>query len=208
MILPKYSFENIVQLLQNSSVFYLVKLNMEGNYVYLNDHFVDRNATYYDHESIKPASTALHPNDYAACYKTFLNCVAFPEQVFPLNLRKLDGKGGYIVSAWEYRASRLPDGRVDGVLGIGYDITTFESHKEYIKQLTSTLNSLADQQSHRVRRPLANILGLVEVLSQQYDENEIQTDIVAMLRQSCQELDQEFDDFLLRNFSEGDIKGS
>ena len=202
MILPGYSFENIVHLLQNSATFYLVKLDMQGNYVYLNDYFINRNAAYYDHDQIKPASTALHPDDHAISYETFLNCIASPEQVFPLNLRKFDGKGGYIITSWEYRSTRLPNGEIDGVLGIGYDITTFESHKAYIQHLTSTLNGLADQQSHLVRRPLANLLGLVEVLGQQDDEDGSLAAIVAMLRQSCQELDQEFEGFLLRNFSD------
>lgn len=179
---------------------------MQGNYAYLNDHFINRNATYYKHDGAKPANTALHPDDWASCTETFTNCIQNPQQCFPGNVRKLDGKGGYIISNWEYMANCLPNGQVDGVVGIGYDITTFESHKEYIQFLKGKLNNAAHQQSHLVRRPLANIVGLVEVLNQMSEDDESLTAIVNMLQKSCTELNQEFDAFLIRDFSDTDVK--
>lgn len=53
----------------------------------------------------------------------------------------------FIVTFWEYKANRFPTGEIDGVLGIGYDITAFESRKEYIRFLKSTLDNLAHRQS-------------------------------------------------------------
>ncbi len=200
-----FSFEAIVQLLSKSDVFYLVKIDMQGNYTYLNEHFLNKHSTYYSQNDIKPATTALHPDDWASCMEVFLKCVANPQQCFPGNARKLDGKGGYIITTWEYKASCLPNGEVDGVVGIGYDITTFESHKEYIRFLTGKLNHAAHQQSHLVRRPLANIIGLVEVLNQLSDDESL-TGIVGMLQKSCTELNEEFDAFLIRDFSDNNIK--
>jgi len=206
MLSFSFSFEDIVQLLSKSDTFYLVKIDMQGNYAYLNEHFINRHATYYKHDGIKPATTALHPDDWVTCAEIFRNCVANPQQCFPGNARKLDGKGGYIVTSWEYKANCLPDGEVDGVVGIGYDITSFESHKEYIKFLTGKLNDAAHQQSHLVRRPLANIIGLVEVLNQMSEADESLKDVVTMLRQSCGELNEEFEAFLIRDFSDGNVK--
>ncbi|RYE34168.1 MAG: hypothetical protein EOP42_07635 [Sphingobacteriaceae bacterium] len=196
-----FSFEDIIQLLQNSKNYYLVKIDMQGNYVYLNDHFIDRNSAYYDHDTIKPASTALPAEDQVLSYATFLKCIASPDECFSTTLRKLDGKGGYIVTFWEYKTTRLITGEIDGIVGIGYDITAFESHKEYIGFLTSTLNQVANQQSHLVRRPLANIIGLVEILDEFGEADENLKNIVTMLRKSCDELNDEFEAFLIKDIS-------
>ena len=203
-----FSFENIVQLLCKSNTYYLVKIDLQGNYVYLNEHFTNRHSAYYDQESIKPANIALPLEDQALCYSVFHQCIENPDQCFPANVRKMDGKGGYIMTFWEYKANCSASGEVDSVVGVGYDITAFESHKTYIHFLTSTLNTVANQQSHLVRRPLANILGLVEVLDQFDEADGSLKDIVAMLRQSCSELNEEFDAFLIRDFSNHDNKSS
>ncbi|MGI4803275.1 MAG: hypothetical protein ACRYFL_00785 [Janthinobacterium lividum] len=175
---------------------------MQGNYVYLNEHFTTRHAAYYKQGEIKSAAIALPEQDRLISQKIFLQCIESPEKCFPINLRKMDGKGGYIVTFWEYKANFSPNGEVDGVVGIGYDITTFESHKEYIRFLKSTLNDVADRQSHLVRRPLANILGLVEVLNQLNQPDETLQDITNMLLQSCKELNEEFEAFVIGDFSE------
>lgn len=200
------SFENIIQLLRNSNTFYLVKIDMQGNYVYLNEHFVNRHSSYYDNHSIKSAGIALLPEDQARCSEFFVKCIENPIEYFPADVRKLDGKGGYIMTSWEYKANRTATGEIDGVVGIGYDITAFESHKEYVRFLTSTLNNVANQQSHRVRRPLANIIGLVEILNQFSEADESLKDIVDMLRKSCVELNDEFEAFLIRDISDNNGK--
>lgn len=203
-----FSFENIVSLLRGSGTYYLVKIDMQGNYVYLNDHFLERHAAYYKPGEIRSAAIALPEQDQTISYEVFLQCLASPEQCFPVNLRKLDGKGGYIITFWEYKANRLSTGEIDGIVGIGYDITAFESHKEYVKFLTNTLDNVADKQSHLVRRPLANILGLVEVLNQLSETDEAVQDIAGMLRQSCRELNDEFEAFLVRDFRDKNFENS
>lgn len=197
-------FEDIVKLFDHSDSFYLVKVDDQGNYSYMNEYFRRKYSAFYTQGKLNPAGAALHPDDHASSYATYLKCLAEPEKNFPVSLRKKDGKGGYIITHWEYRLNRLQDGKPEGVVGIGYDITTFESRKEHIKSLTSTLNDVASQQSHQIRRPLANILGLVDVLTQYHNNDDDYKMVVSMLKQSCSELNEEFELFMIRDLPKGE----
>lgn len=203
-----FSFENIVSMLRGSGTYYLVKIDMQGNYVYLNDHFLERHAAYYKPGEIRSAAIALPEQDQEIATRIFMQCIKSPGECFPVNLRKLDGQGGYIITFWEYKANRLPTGEIDGVVGIGYDITAFESHKQYVRFLTNTLDGVADKQSHQLRRPLANILGLSEVLNQLSETDDTLQDIAGMLAQSCKELNDEFEAFLIRDFRDKNFEES
>lgn len=195
------SFERTVQLLAESPNFYLVKVNTQGNYVYMNDLFIHRHSSFYNASEVRSAALALHPDDHAASYQIYQHCVAHPGRSFPTTLRKLDGKGGYIVTYWEYRADIDSDGVISGVIGIGHDVTAFESRKEHLHFLTATLNQLAEQQSHEFRRPLANVLGLVEVLKDLGQDNDQIKEITDRLIASCEHLNREFEVFLIKDLS-------
>jgi hypothetical protein len=197
-----FSFEEAVKLLADSSNFYLVKIDNQGLYVYMNQHFIQQHSTFYNGTDIRSAAIALHPDDHDLSYATFLKCMAQPTHTFPATLRKLDGKGGYIITYWEYKANILANGSTEGVIGVGYDITAFESRREHIRFLTDTLNHLARQQSHGVRRPLANIGGLVEVLKLMGEDNPDILAVTDKLSQSCDELNNEFELFMIKNLSE------
>ena len=202
MLSMNFSFTQAVQLLGESQHFYFVKVDTLGRYVYMNDHFISRHKSFYNHTDIRPASIALHPDDHALSYATYLKCVESPGQSFGATLRKLDGKGGYVITYWEYTADLLPDGQPDGVIGIGYDITAFESRKEHIHFLTETLNNIALKQSHDIRRPLANVLGLAELLNIASQDNEEIKELADKLVQSCKELNHEFELFITNDLIE------
>jgi signal transduction histidine kinase len=127
-----------------------------------------------------------------------------PNQTFGTSLRKLDGKGGYVITYWEYQANCLATGEVDGVIGIGYDITAFESRKEHIRFLNETLKNVAHTQSHDIRRPLANVIGLVDLLKLLGQDNEVIGDLADKLSQSCQELNEEFEHFFVKTLPESE----
>jgi DNA-binding NtrC family response regulator len=68
---------------------------------------------------------------------------------------------------------------------------------QHIRHLTTTLNAIAYQQSHLIRRPLANVIGLVEILDELALTDEGKN-IVIMLRQSCSDLNDEFECFMTK----------
>lgn len=193
MSFPQQSEDQIRKFFESSRTFYQVKIDTKGNYAYMNRYFLDKYATFYKGTGDEPAVTALHPDDYDKSYQTYLNCCRAPDKSFEVTLKKLDGKGGYIITHWEFKANVLDDGTTDGVVGVGYDITAFESRQDHIRFLTSTLSDVAYKQSHLIRRPLANILGLIELAGEEEDV----ASLIAMLKLSCKELEHEFNSFLV-----------
>jgi hypothetical protein len=187
--------DQLKYLLHNSNAFYLGHINSEGNYAYLNQYFIDRYGKLYDSMIDFPALIPTHQDDHAACLETNKKCINEPDKCFPLTIRKINGEG-YVITHWDYKAYRNQDGIIDGVIGIGYDITEFESRKEHISFLTATIRDVALKQSHLIRKPLANIVGLVDMLEEMSDDESIQS-IVKMLKASTQELNDEFEGFLI-----------
>lgn len=77
------------------------------------------------------------------------------------------------------------------ILVILEDITEFKKRQDIILQQNETLRQIAWQQSHEVRRPVANILGLINVI--QTDKTLTQKEkeqCLTYLLQATQELDQ------------------
>lgn len=202
---PLSTFQYVIDLLKTSRTYYLVLVDHNGDYAYINDYFLDKYAGFYKNKTSRPSSAALHPDDHELAYQTSLKCLANPNESFQVTLRKLNGKGGYIITQWDFKTSLLADGTIEGIVGVGYDITDFESRQDHIKFLTSTLRDVAYKQSHLLRRPLANIIGLIDIL----DAGEIDDSarlIIQMLKQSCTELNQEFNSFLIKDGSQT-VKG-
>lgn len=186
----------IREFFKSSDTFYQVKISNEGNYSYMNKYFLEKYADFYKGTGDEPAVTALHPDDWDKSYQTFLKCCAQPDRSFEVTLKKLNGKDGYIITHWDFKADVMEDGSIDGVIGVGYDITEFESRQDHIRFLTSTLSDVAYRQSHVIRKPLANIMGLVQ-LAETEDDPQALSSLIDLLKQSCKELEQEFNSFLI-----------
>lgn len=77
----------------------------------------------------------------------------------------------------------------DYVGGWGIDITEIKNLQETVKDSYSRLREISFLQSHQVRRPLANILALVDILKS--EEMSLQLhDLVDLLEKSAFELDE------------------
>jgi hypothetical protein len=202
---PLSTFQYVTDLLKTSRTYYLVLVDHNGDYAYINDYFLDKYAGFYKNKTSRPSSAALHPDDHELAYQTSLKCLANPYESFQVTLRKLNGKGGYIITQWDFKTSLLADGTIEGIVGVGYDITDFESRQDHIKFLTSTLRDVAYKQSHLLRRPLANIIGLIDILDASETDDSAKL-IIKMLKQSCTELNQEFNSFLIKDGSQT-VKG-
>jgi signal transduction histidine kinase len=192
------TFDHIVKILNTSETYYLVLVDDNGDYAYINEYFEEKYAAVYKNSHQRSALAALHPDDHSNCFKTNMLCRQNPHQTYELTLRKLNGKGGYTITQWDFKANLNTDGQIKGIIGIGYDITDFESRQDHIRFLTSTLQDVAYKQSHLIRRPLANIMGLVELLEQS-ELDSSSKDIVKLLKQSVKELNYEFDSFLVKD---------
>uniref|UniRef100_UPI003D7FB599 histidine kinase dimerization/phospho-acceptor domain-containing protein n=1 Tax=Pedobacter sp. TaxID=1411316 RepID=UPI003D7FB599 len=128
----------------------------------------------------------------SASAKAFIN----PEEIIPAVVRKFDGKGGYVITQWEYKALFDEQQQPAGVFCIGHDITQYmltstelENTKESLSKTQLTLSQMAYVQSHVIRKPIANIMGLTLLLeSFEMDPNIEQ--MINMIKESAKELDQ------------------
>lgn len=189
------AFPETISLLESSGFFYIITTNMDGKYSYINPHY---DAVFSKiHGSIlnQPYYITMHPDDTKICEAVAAKCFDNPGKVFPATIRKHDGKGGYIITQWEYKAMFDEQNNPAGIFCIGYDITQLvlqqvELSDAYtaIEKRNAVLQDIAFTQSHIIRMPLTNILGLVDIIAKSDVESSIKN-VVAMLEESAKQLD-------------------
>ena len=189
------NFSETKELLHNSGYFYVIMVNMEGRYSYVNVHYDSVFSKLHGSILNKPYEITMHPDDTNICKEVSRKCFAHPNEAFPATIRKHDGKGGYIITQWEYRAMFDEQNNPAGVLCIGYDITQFVVQQNDLSNARSTiekreiaLKEIAFIQSHLVRMPLTNILALTDILLKSNVDNDIKN-VVLMLNESATQLD-------------------
>jgi PAS domain S-box-containing protein len=188
-------FEETIKLLENSNFYYIITTNMEGKYSYINDHYA-KSFSYINSSIIgMPYEITMHPDDTKVCEETALRCFKFPDKMFPATIRKHDGRGGYVITQWEYKAIMNDDNEPEGIFCLGYDITTYMDEQQQLKAAESEiekkkdiLKEIAFQHSHLIRSPLSNILGLADILNKTDTDQNIKN-LCAMIVESSRQLD-------------------
>lgn len=188
------NFRETKRLLENSSLYYIICVDNAGLYSYINPHYA-RTFEHVDADFVgKPYHITMHPDDVDAVRTAGSRCYAEPGKLFPCTIRKHDGKDGYVITQWEFRLM-AENGIAEGVFCIGYDITDYEEVKEKVtyistdlSQKNDVLRTIAFEQSHLVRAPLANIMGLAAILTTM-DLGEEANSLLGALDESCAKLD-------------------
>jgi PAS domain S-box-containing protein len=189
------AIEGTKALLHHSTLYYMVSIGMDSNFTYVNAHYANNFSYVSDNLVGMPYHVTMHPDDMEICKEVGELCFAHPDQTFPATIRKHNGHDGYLVTQWDYRLITR-DGLPEGIFCIGHDITELEAQKQDLQKATQSLdnskqllNRVAYDQSHIVRAPLANILGLVGILRSMPLTHNL-TSIVDMLDKSSTRLDE------------------
>lgn len=190
------NFENAKKLLNNSSIYYLIAVDMNSTYFYINERYQNSFNVINSNLVGQHYALTVHPEDLHICHSVSEKCFKNPNSVFPAIIRKHDGKGGYIITQWEYKAMFDQNNTPAGVLCIGNDITAFmqksmdlESAKKSLSDAELTLNQIVYLQSHVFRKPVANIIGLTLILDSMEMDSSVKS-IFSMVNQSAKELDE------------------
>jgi len=191
-----YQFQQINDFLTASSFFYTIIIGMDSKYGYVSANY-NRNFDQSNGSLLgKEFHITLHPDDISICAAIGIKCLEHPGQLFPATLRKHDGKGGFVVTQWEMQAFFDPEGQPAGIFCIGYNITEYIATRSKRDSATSEiavknerLSEIGFMQSHLVRKPLANIMGLAAIL-EATDIDANQKSINRMIISSARELDQ------------------
>jgi len=195
-------YEIVKGVFQYSTNFYLISTEPGGTYQYVNPAY-QKAFAHIDHQLTgQPFHITMHPDDVINVESAAQKCFAEPHKSFPATIRKHNGTGGYIITQWDFNLIKDDAGGFAGFFCIGYDLTEFENEKVKNKQLDSLLQhtqstleykselleQLVFDQSHLLRSPLSNILGLVNLLKKMELDESINT-LIEMLGKSSSELD-------------------
>jgi hypothetical protein len=189
-------FEETKEFLNNSVLLYIVATAMDGNYSYVNENYA-KNFSHISSNFIGlPYHITMHPDDMNICIEVSKKCFQNPEKLFPATIRKNDGKDGYIYTQWEYKAMFDDQKNPVGIFCLGYNITKYvaeelqlQSAQKEIEKNSSIIKKIIFQQSHLMRAPLSNIIGLTAILDK--TELDINTsNIIDMISVSAKQLDE------------------
>lgn len=188
-------FEAIKQVLDDSGVYYLVLVGMDSNYAYLNKKYLQAFNDIHGTLIGQHYSKTIHADDLEICINISRQCFEHPDKIFPATLRKHDGHGGYIITQWEYKALFDEAHNPAGIFCIGNDITEFVAIRSDLEQTQAslsnaniTLEEIAHIQSHVIRKPIANILGLAAVL-ENMETGGPASELIELISKSAKELD-------------------
>lgn len=133
--------------------------------------------------------TALHPDDAEMMNQTIQDLISMKKEINGAVYRIFlpNGSLRYIESHAIIKKSE--SGRILSLIGTNRDITEAVLVQEKLKTQNKVLRDIAFIQSHEVRKPLANILGILEILNQSGTLKELE--ILEHLTDSARELDQQ-----------------
>lgn len=180
--------QSTIKLLRESKFFYTIVVDMQGNYSYVSPNYDAHFSFLGETLTGKPFQTTLHPDDWQICAKVGEQSFNRPDAMHQATLRKHDGNGGYIYTHWEFRAIFDKEATPSGIFCMGYNITDHIETQNLAEMQSEKLEQIVSIQSHDVRRPLANILGLIEMLDGTENLQDL-SKLKVMLKGSAEELD-------------------
>ena len=188
-------FKETKRLLDNSTIYYLIAVGMDSNYTYVNRRYQRVFEGVHGPLVGQHYSITMHPQDVEVCQSVSLKAFSHPAEIFPAVIRKHDGKGGFIITQWEYKAIFDDNMQPAGVFCIGHDITKFMQNsielndtRESLHRTKLSLEQIQFVQSHVVRKPIANLMGLTLLLQTMPMDPDL-ANIFELINDSANELD-------------------
>ena len=176
-----YNFEEIKTHLGNSDTYYLIAVDMESNYSYLNQRYAKIFEPMHGSLVGKNYGLTIHPEDKHICQEVSVQAFGNRDAVFPATVRKLDGRGGVITTRWDYKAMYNESDEPNGIFCIGHDISE-------LKQMTEELDQIKINHSHAIRIHVANLIGLGNLIQLSNAVEDIE-EAAKLIVQSAKELD-------------------
>jgi PAS domain S-box-containing protein len=134
--------------------------------------------------------TRVHPNDAKRVLKTLQNAITQPDQQFwqeQYRYLKADGNYAYVMDRGY--VIRDADRNAIRIVGALQDITSFKEQELRITGQNERLKKIADINSHELRRPVATILGLIQLIEPGDIQDEMHAQLFEYLRVTTIELD-------------------
>ncbi len=178
-------FDYLKDLLDRLNNFFLIVIDMEGRYSYTNGAFEKKFCYLSDSFIGRHCMEDVHPEDRQHVIDTVKFCLENIGQFHSITIRKPINDQDYITSDWDFIAMADQNNVPQGIMCIGYEITHLLNS---IDGKRKKINEMINVQSHIIRKPLANILGLVGLIDQ-HSLTAHNVKIIEYLKASAVELD-------------------
>jgi PAS domain S-box-containing protein len=132
--------------LLHSKTYSLVITDLEGCYIFVNDTFKHRFSFLSDNFIGQSSFVAIHPDDHALCLQAVRQCLATPDQVVQINLRKPDTpKGDFYATSWEFSVLKDVQKNPIGILCLGHDISETEKASREAKIFAQKAETIIEE---------------------------------------------------------------
>ena len=117
-----------------SSIYHFVITDLDGKYLYVNQHFKQQFSFLTDDFRGLPFSTTIHKDDVAKCQNAINECVAKIRKAVTVQVRKHKGQedGGFYLMTWEFSLIKNEKEEEIGLSCLGYDVTEMELMKSHL----------------------------------------------------------------------------
>ncbi|WP_461448910.1 PAS domain S-box protein [Mucilaginibacter sp.] len=134
--------EQFLNSLIDSQTNFLVRIDMNGNFTFVNKRFLK--ILGYNRADIvgKHFTVTSIPQDYQLCEDTFYNCINNPGKIVHLAHKKRDSRGNLHDTEWEFIAITNESKDVTGIQGIGQDVTDRINSQKEIAWTKSSLEAI------------------------------------------------------------------
>lgn len=189
--------EKYLRSLIESQSSYLIRTDVAGRFTFVNRQFEQKFGFLTDDFIGTDSLETVAEADHEACNQMAMTCLTQPGKIVALQLRKPHPKGGYYYTDWEFVGIPNEQGEVTEIQGIGQDATGRVKSQRHILDQNRRLREIAWLSSHELRRPVANIIGLMELIkTAEVGHHEL----IAPLETSVQQLDQLIHDIVQRTY--------
>jgi PAS domain S-box-containing protein len=134
--------------------------------------------------------TRVHPSDAERVLQTLQAAIEEPDQhIWQEQYRYLKADGTYAYVIDRGYMIRDEDRKVVRIVGALQDITSFKEQQLRIIEQNEKLKQIADINSHELRRPVATILGLIQLIEPDDIKDELHSQLFEYLKITTLELD-------------------
>jgi len=136
-----------VACLHNSQKIYFVKLDINGRYAYVNNHFASNFSFLQKQFEGANGTMAVHPRDYDAYYSALDKCFENEGHKCSVLLRMVKEGGGCFLTDWEFSACFDANGNPEGVACIGFNTTDASLSQLRLEMKLQSLKMISDSSS-------------------------------------------------------------
>ncbi len=187
--------ELIPSYLQHTNMLMVVVTDFEGKYIYVNPYFQEKfRFIAQNFINLDARVSAVHFNDILMLEQAVADCVSNSPTPAKVRMRKPSPDGNWYWTNWEFSVLHDHASKPLGIMAIGQDITETERLRQAQKEIAEknhqlliqneALKEIAWLESHQMRRPLANILGLIDLII-----DDFRVEYLNHLKTVAQELD-------------------